>query len=121
MCRLDPGQFEAALLNLAINGREAMGASGALTIRTHPGSDAALAAKPTGAEVVLSISDTGSGMPPGIRRRIFEPFYTTKPPGEGTGLGLAQVSAFMRQSGGRIEVDSEPGCGTTFRLYLPLC
>lgn len=121
LCRLDLGQFEAALLNLAINGREAMGASGVLTIRTCPRSHAALAGGRTGAEVVLSISDTGSGMPPDIRRRIFEPFYTTKPPGKGTGLGLAQVWVFMRQSGGRIEVDSEPDCGTTFRLYLPLC
>jgi signal transduction histidine kinase len=115
LCRLDPAQFEAAILNLAINARDAMEEGGRLTIATR------LAATPErGPQIVLTLSDTGSGMPPEVQRRIFEPFYTTKPVGKGSGLGLAQVWAFVAQSGGRIEVDSAPGRGTVFRLHLPL-
>lgn len=114
LCKLDPAQFEAAMLNLAINARDATGGSGALTIAT------ALAPGGGRGDIVLTVSDTGSGMPPEVLLRIFEPFYTTKPVGKGSGLGLAQVWAFVNQSGGRIEVDSGPGEGTTFRLNLPL-
>ena len=115
-CKLDPAQFEAAVLNLAINARDATDNGGSLTIATRR-------APPVEAgppQIVLSVADTGSGMPAEVLRRIFEPFYTTKPVGAGSGLGLAQVWAFVTQSGGRVEVASEPGRGTTFELFLPL-
>jgi signal transduction histidine kinase/CheY-like chemotaxis protein len=115
-CKLDPAQFEAAVLNLAINARDATDNGGSLTIATRrePPSEA------SPPQIVLSVADTGSGMPAEVLRRIFEPFYTTKPVGAGSGLGLAQVWAFVTQSGGRVEVASEPGRGTTFELFLPL-
>lgn len=123
LCRLDPAQFEAAILNLAINARDATEGGGALTIGTDPAARArrgGLTGELAGPQIVLAVSDTGSGMPPEVLARAFEPFYTTKPVGKGSGLGLAQVWAFATQSGGRVAVDSEPGRGTTFRLYLPL-
>jgi signal transduction histidine kinase len=124
LCRLDPAQFEAALLNLALNARDAMSGRGMLTIATSPAVSAAGAAAAPGdapmRQIMLSVSDTGAGMPPEIVRHIFEPFYTTKPLGKGSGLGLAQVWAFVTQSGGEIAVESEPGRGTMFRLHLPL-
>jgi signal transduction histidine kinase len=121
-CRLDPAQFEAAILNLAINARDAMRSGGTLTITTLPAPSPEGEHSPehSNSGVLLSISDTGEGMPREVTERIFEPFFTTKPAGKGTGLGLAQVWAFVTQSGGHIQVESEPGRGTTFRLYLPL-
>jgi signal transduction histidine kinase len=122
-CKLDPAQFESAILNLAINARDASKGGGTLTIATELArsrDDAPTKGEAAVPQIVLRISDTGSGMPPEVVRRIFEPFYTTKPMGLGSGLGLAQVWAFATQSGGQVEVDSEPGRGTVFRLYLPL-
>ncbi len=121
-CRLDPAQFEAAILNLAINAHDAVSGGGTLTIATslEPSPGAAASRRPEAPQIVLAVSDTGSGMPAEVLLRVFEPFYTTKPVGKGSGLGLAQVWAFVTQSGGRVTVDSEPGRGTTFRLYLPL-
>jgi signal transduction histidine kinase len=125
LCDLDPAQFEAAILNLAINARDAITGSGSLTIATSRlASAAGIAGRPpewTGRPcIAITVSDTGAGMSPQTLRRIFEPFYTTKPAGKGSGLGLAQVWAFVTQSGGWAAVDSALGKGTTFRLYLPL-
>ncbi len=120
----DPSQLEAALVNFATNARDAMPKGGRLDITT---SNAMLDAGYTalhpdvspGAYACIQISDTGSGIPPEIVGRIFEPFFTTKEPGRGTGLGLSMAFGFVKQSGGHLSVYSEPGLGTTFRLYLP--
>lgn len=120
----DPAQLEATLTNLANNARDAMPRGGRLNITTTTaelGADYAALhpeAEP-GAYVVIEVSDTGIGISPDIVGRIFEPFFTTKEPGRGTGLGLPMAFGFAKQSGGHLSVYSEPGLGTTFRLYLP--
>jgi len=122
--QLDAHQVEQVLMNLSLNARDAMPGGGRLTIETqqvlvngdyqraHPWAKA-------GRYVLLTVSDTGTGMPHEITEQVFEPFFTTKAPGEGTGLGLSQVYGFIKQSGGHLKIYSEPGEGTTVKLYLP--
>jgi PAS domain S-box-containing protein len=122
--RLDPGQIEQVLLNLAVNAREAMPDGGTLRIETaaveltESGMDRPADARP-GPHVRLRITDSGRGMPPEVRSVLFEPFFSTKEPGTGAGLGLATVYGIVRQSGGSITVESEIGRGTTFEVWFP--
>jgi PAS domain S-box-containing protein len=120
---VDPAQLEASLANLATNARDAMQSGGELIISTmNRRLDADYAAQfpdvTPGDYVLIEVSDTGEGIPAAHLSRIFEPFFTTKAPGKGTGLGLSMVFGFIKQSGGHVNVYSEPGAGTTFRLYL---
>ena len=122
--RADPAQMEQVILNLAVNGRDAMPGGGTLTIKTsqadldaafvsaHPGSS-------PGPHAVLAVSDTGHGMDATTLSHLFEPFFTTKPAGQGTGLGLAMIYGIVKQSGGYISAESGVGQGTTFTVYLP--
>ena len=124
LTRIDGSQLENALLNLCINGRDAMAPDGGrLTIETAnkwlDGSAAAERDLPPGQYISVCVSDTGCGMSPETIALIFDPFYTTKPMGQGTGLGLSMVYGFVRQSGGQVRVYSEVGRGTTMCLYLP--
>jgi PAS domain S-box-containing protein len=121
---VDPAQITQILMNLAANARDAMPHGGHLTIRTGkstpPEGDTGESGPDARAEsVVLAVTDTGEGMPEEIRQHLFEPFFTTKELGRGTGLGLSSVYGIVRQSEGRIEVQSEPGKGSTFTIYFP--
>jgi len=118
----DPAQFETAILNMVINARDAMPKGGTLLVTARRAAVAPTASRPpaTGPYAAISIADSGTGIEPNALSQIFEPFFTTKEVGKGTGLGLSQVYGFTRQSGGEITVDSVPGRGTTFTLYLPL-
>jgi len=119
----DPGEVEQVLLNLAANARDAMGAKGRITVRAlalEVDEARALGSTlPPGRQVVLEVSDEGPGIPLDLQERIFEPFMTTKPRGEGTGLGLATVRTIAAGSGGAVVVRSAPGAGATFRVFLP--
>ena len=122
--KADPGQIEQILLNLVVNARDAMPSGGRLAIRTWnavvtPEQAQRHGEAAPGSYVVLSVRDTGSGMTREVQRRIFEPFFTTKEQGRGTGLGLSTVYGIVQQSGGFVEVDSEPGKGADFRVFLP--
>lgn len=121
---IDPTELEAAILNLAVNARDAMPSGGQLVIETsnieldsaYLKASADIASGPY---VLISVTDTGVGMTPDVLKQVFEPFFTTKAGGRGTGLGLSQVYGFVRQSGGHVKLYSEPGLGTSVKIYLP--
>ena len=122
MVEADPNQFDTAIVNMAVNGRDAIEGQGLLTIAVEAvdGIPALRTDPPrAGTFIAVSVHDTGRGIPPDTLDRVFEPFFTTKRVGEGTGLGLSQVFGFAKQSGGDVAVESAPGRGTTFTLYLP--
>ena len=123
--RADANQLESAILNLTINARDAMPRGGVLQIATRrervdgPAQGTVAGDIAAGCYAVLSVTDTGEGIPPDVLERIFEPFFTTKPIGQGTGLGMSMIYGFMQQSNGHVRVDSMVGQGTTVSLYLP--
>ena len=129
---VDPGQLESAILNLAINSRDAMPDGGVLTIATASGDyqfpaeispeieEGTRNAPIEGTFAVIAVSDTGTGISPENIDKVWEPFFTTKGVGEGSGLGLSMVYGFVKQSGGQLEIDSTQGTGTTVKLYLPV-
>jgi PAS domain S-box-containing protein len=122
--RADSGQFQSAIVNMAVNARDAMPNGGRLIIETQnfliePDEESLLQELKPGGYVQLSISDTGTGMPSDVRDRVFEPFFTTKEKGRGTGLGMAMVYGFVKQSAGHVTIYSEVGHGTTINLYFP--
>ena len=122
--RSDDNQLESAVLNLAVNARDAMPKGGTLTIRTFNATlDQSYVRLHEGLQpgdyAVISVSDTGIGMPPDVLARVFEPFFTTKPIGQGTGLGLSMIYGFAKQSGGHVRIDSQVGQGTEVSLYMP--
>jgi signal transduction histidine kinase/CheY-like chemotaxis protein len=117
----DANQLESAILNLAINARDAMPNGGTLSIRAtrEVVGEKATSGLKQGSYVAIAVRDTGVGMPPEIIEKVFEPFFTTKPIGQGTGLGLSMIYGFAQQSGGTVRIDSEPDVGTVISLYLP--
>lgn len=124
-CAIDPNQLENAIINLAVNARDAMPNGGRLTIETaNAFLDDAYAVRAggdfkPGQFIMVAVSDTGTGITPEVRDKIFEPFFTTKAVGSGSGLGLSMVYGFVKQSGGHVQVYTEPGEGTSFKLYFP--
>jgi two-component system cell cycle sensor histidine kinase/response regulator CckA len=124
--KVDPTQFQQVIINLAVNARDAMPGGGELTFRTANVSERESvklghAVMQPGEYVMCEVSDTGSGIPPEVMRKIFEPFFSTKEVGKGTGLGLSTVYGIVKQTGGFIFAESEVGSGTIFRIYLPRC
>ena len=125
LVRVDPGQVEQALINLCLNARDAMPDGGTLrvatgcAVRVKPDTDGGTPAAAAHRYAVLEIADTGHGIPPAVQSFVFEPFFTTTPPGAGSGLGLVMVRDIARAHGGFVEFSSEPGAGTTFRFFLP--
>lgn len=118
--KVDPGQIAQVIVNLAVNARDAMPRGGTLTLETRnlDGGTPETGVRP-GRHVLLTVTDTGCGMSPEVQARAFEPFFTTKGEGKGTGLGLAVVHGIIQQSGGRVWLESQPGVGTRFQIYLP--
>src|SRR3989338_6936903 len=125
LARVDPGLIEQVVMNLVVNARDAVPDAGKITLETEillP-SEEFFSARPAlarGRMVRVEVRDNGAGMSPEVKKHLFEPFYTTKAHGKGTGLGLSMVYGTVKQSGGEIEVESEQGKGTVFKLYFPL-
>ncbi len=117
--KADPGQLEQVVLNLVVNARDAMASGGDLWVRTAGAAAGPGQGAPPGAYAVIEVADTGPGIPPEVLEHIFEPFFTTKGEDRGTGLGLSTVYGIVKQAGGVVRVETEPGRGTTFRVFWP--